>query len=239
MSDSLDELHHSEHGSESGRYWKKHALSWEASAYYEDRLAQPSLWDRASTIFRGRAMYVRMEEALELLSPYVEGLRVLDIGCASGRFAFELLAAGAERVIGVDVSAEVIAAANARRGLSSSADRLDFRVMDVTQPDVTLPSVDLITALGVIEYFDPPALSALLGKLDTRYLFLEFPDSEQRRRERLKWYLRHVYLGVNRCPGVYLYTQDELGRIAAEHGFENVWFAHRSGFDYATNLPRP
>ena len=225
--------------SESGKYWRDHVLSWEAGAYYKDRHARPSFWDRTSAIFRGRAMYVRMDAALQLVSPYLGGARVLDIGCGSGRFAFELLAAGAERVIGVDVAPAAIEAANARREQSPFVERLDFKVMDLTDPDVKLPQVDLITALGVIEYFDAPALSALLGKFDTRYFLLDFPDSEGRKRNRLKWYLRKVYLGVNRCPGVYLYTQDEFRRMAAEHGFGAVWYPHRSGFDYVTNLPQP
>jgi cyclopropane fatty-acyl-phospholipid synthase-like methyltransferase len=227
-----------EHSSESGEYWKRHAPSWEASAYYQDRQTEPSLLDRTSAIFRGRLMYQRMEEALTLVSPHVQGLRVLDLGCASGRFAFELVEAGAEHVVGVDVSSEVIAAAEAQRAQHPAGDRLEFKVLDVTHPGATLPEVDLVTALGVIEYFDPTALSDLLGKLDTRYILLEFPDSDQRRRNRLQWYLRQVYLRVNRCPGVYLYTPEEFQSIAAECGFENVRYEHRSGFDYATNLPR-
>ena len=90
--------------SESGEYWKEHVLSWEAGAYYKDRSARPAFWDRVSSIFRGRAMYVRMDTALQLVSPHVSGMRVLDIGCGSGRFAFELLAAGVEHVTGIDVS---------------------------------------------------------------------------------------------------------------------------------------
>jgi hypothetical protein len=27
--------------------------------------------------------------------------------------------------------------------------------------------------------------------------------------------------------------------MAAERGIEAVWYAHRSGFDYVTNLPQP
>jgi cyclopropane fatty-acyl-phospholipid synthase-like methyltransferase len=222
--------------SESGKYWQEHVLSWEAGAYYKDRRTRPSLWDRMSAIFRGRAMYVRMDAALQLVSPHLSGRHVLDVGCGSGRFAFELLAAGAERVVGIDVSPAAIEAADARRRQSPSADRLEFRVMDVTLPDVRLPPVDLITALGVIEYFDAPELSALLGSFDTRYFLIDFPDFEGRRRNRLTWYLRQVYLRVNRCPGVYLYSQDEFRRMAAEHGFE-VRFARRSTFDFATNLP--
>ena len=80
----------------------------------------------------------------------------------------------------------------------------------MTQPDAGLPQVDLITALGVIEYFDVPALSAVLGNFDTRYFLIDFPDTEGRKRNRLTWYLRQVYLRLNRCPGVYLYSQDEF-----------------------------
>jgi cyclopropane fatty-acyl-phospholipid synthase-like methyltransferase len=223
--------------SESGRYWKEHVLSWEAGAYYKDRRTRPSFWDRISAIFRGRAMYVRMDAALQLVSPHLAGLNVLDIGCGSGRFAFELLAAGAERVVGIDVSPAAIEAADAQRRQSPSADRLKFRVMDVTLPGAELPPVDLITALGVIEYFDARELAALLGSFNSRYFLIDFPDSEGRKRDRLTWYLRQVYLRVNRCPGVYLYSQDEFRRMAAEHGYEAVRFARRSTFDFATNLP--
>jgi cyclopropane fatty-acyl-phospholipid synthase-like methyltransferase len=222
--------------SESGKYWQEHVLSWEAGAYYKDRSTKPAIWDRVSSIFRGPAMYVRMDAALELVSPHLAGLRVLDIGCGSGRFAFQLLAAGAERVVGIDVSPAAIEAADAQRRQSPFADRLEFKVMDVTRPDAELPEVDLITALGVIEYFDAPTLSALLGNFNTRYFLLDFPDSEGRKRDRLTWYLRQVYLRLNRCPGVYLYSQDEFRRIAAKHGFE-ARFARRSAFDFATNLP--
>ena len=223
--------------SESGEYWKEHMLSWEAGAYYKDSSARPAFWDRVSSIFRGKAMYVRMDAALQLVSPHLAGLHVLDIGCGSGRFAFQLLAAGAERVVGIDVSPAAIEAADARRRQSPSADRLEFRVMDVTLPSAELPPVDLITALGVIEYFDARELSALLGSFNSRYFLIDFPDSEGRKRNRLTWYLRQVYLRVNRCPGVYLYSQDEFRRMAAEHGYEAVRFARRSTFDFATNLP--
>lgn len=225
--------------SESGEYWKEHVLSWEAGAYYKDRSARPAFWDRVSSIFRGRAMYVRMDAALQLVSPHLSGMRVLDIGCASGRFAFELLAAGAEHVTGIDVAPAAIEAADEQRSQSSYGDRLDFKVLDVTQPEAGLPRVDLITALGVIEYFDGPALSAVLGNFDTRYFLIDFPDTEGRKRNRLTWYLRQVYLRLNRCPGVYLYSQDEFRRMAASHGFEEVRFVRRSTFDFATNLPPP
>ena len=225
--------------SKSGEYWKEHILSWEASAYYKEAGKEPRFWDRMSTLFRGQGMYVRMEAALKLAVPHLKDMTVLDIGCASGRFAFELLEAGAKRVIGVDVSPAAIDLANQRRSQSAFADRLEFNVMDLTDPHMELPSVDLITALGVIEYFDAATLSALLGKFRTRYFLIDFPDSGGRTRNWFIWNLRRVYLRLNKCPGVYLYTQAEFRQMAEQYGFGDLWFTRHSIFDYVTNLPRP
>ncbi len=227
-----------EQTSKSGEYWKEHVMSWEASAYSKDSGKKPAFWDRMSTLFRGQGMYVRMAAALGLIKPHIKDMTVLDIGCASGRFAFQMIEAGARKVIGIDISPAAIEIAEQRRLASPYADRLEFKVMDLAQPDLQLPQVDLITALGVIEYFDATALSELLAKFRARYFLIDFPDSEGRRRSWLIWNLRQVYLRLNKCPGVYLYTQDEFRRMAAERSFQDLWYTRHAIFYYVTNLPR-
>ena len=224
--------------SKSGDYWKQHVMSWEAGAYYKDDGRKPSFWDRMSTPFRGDGMYVRMDAALRLVAPHVKGRTVLDIGCASGRFAFQLLEAGAAKVIGLDVSPAAIESAERQRLQSPYADRLEFKMADLMQPTVQLPEVDLITALGVLEYFDMAELDALLGKFKTRYFLLDFPDAQGRTRHWFLWNLRRVYLRLNHCPGVYLYTQSAFREMAERHGFGDIWYVRRSIFDYVTNLPK-
>ena len=67
--------------SESGEYWDKHVVSWEASTYFTDKnMPKPNLWDRFSTYFRGSSLYDRMTIALDLLKPHLNGLTVLDVG---------------------------------------------------------------------------------------------------------------------------------------------------------------
>jgi len=227
----------SKHISESGEYWKEHLLSWEASAYYKDSYHKASLWDRLSTVFRGDAMYVRMNAALELLRPHLTGKTVLDVGCASGRFAFQLLNAGAAKVYGVDISPEAVQIAEKHREQAGLKDRLEFSVADVVHPDKLLPKTGLVTALGVIEYFDAPAMSAFLGNLQTEFFFLDFPDIA-RRKQFPTWQLRRVYIRVNRLPGVYLYRLEEFVELAKPFGFQNIWVAQRDGFYYITNLPK-
>jgi len=222
--------------SESGEYWKEHLLSWEASAYYKDTPQKANLWDRLSTVFRGDAMYVRMNAALESLKPHIKGKTVLDVGCASGRFAFQLLEAGATKVYGVDISPEAIQIANENRERAELQKQLDFSTADVVHPDSPLPESDLVTALGVIEYFDPETMSAFLGNLRSKYFFLDFPDTA-RRRQFPTWQLRQVYIRVNKLPGVYLYRPEEFIALASPFGFKDIRVIERDGFYYITNLP--
>jgi len=223
--------------SESGKYWEEHLLSWEAGAYYEEGQRSASWWDRLSTVFRGDAMYVRMQGALESVKPHLSGASVLDVGCGSGRFAFQMVEAGAARVYGTDVVAEAIERAKNGCVKLGLQDRADFFVSDVVQPDASLPQVDLVTALGVIEYFDARAMAVFLGNLKTKYILLDFPDVAKRR-EFPTWILRQVYIRWNRLPGLYLYTLDEFARIAEPYGFKDLWIARRDQFYYVTNLPK-
>ncbi|HEY2981999.1 MAG TPA: class I SAM-dependent methyltransferase [Anaerolineales bacterium] len=222
--------------SESAKYWQEHLLSWEASAYYEDTQLKAGWWDGLSTFFRGDAMYVRMRAALELLSPHLPGQSVLDVGCGSGRFSFQMLEAGAARVIGVDISQQAVELAEMQRDARGLAGRLEFRVADLVSPVTSLPSVDIVTALGVIEYFDAAAMAAFLKNLNTRYVIFDFPDL-RRKNEFPTWQLRQVYIRVNRLPGVYLYSLEQFAQIATPFGLNDLRVVERDGFYYVTNLP--
>lgn len=78
---------------------------------------------------------VLLEEPLvERMLGEVPGLRVLDVGCGTGRHAVRLARAGA-RVTGLDFSPGMLAKARAKAG----ADRVEFREVDVGAP---LPFAD-------------------------------------------------------------------------------------------------
>ncbi|MEW6401139.1 MAG: class I SAM-dependent methyltransferase [Chloroflexota bacterium] len=224
--------------SESAEYWEKHLQSWEASAYFKEGQHQANWWDRLSTVFRGDAMYTRMRCALELVGPHIQGATVLDVGCASGRFPIQMVEAGAAEVYGTDISSDAIEAAKKRGAECGLADKLHFSIADVVQPKAPLPRVDLVTALGVIEYFNADDMSAFLGNLQTRYFLLDFPDLA-RRKEFPTWILRQVYIRVHKLPGVYLYSLDEFRKLSEPFGFIDLWVAKCDKFYYVTNLPKP
>lgn len=222
--------------SESAEYWQDHLQSWEASAYFKEGQKDANWWDRLSTIFRGDAMYIRMNTALELIRPHISDATVLDVGCASGRFAFQMIQAGAQKVYGTDISNEALELAKGRGVELGIHDRLEFSTLDVVQPNTPLPQVDLVTALGVIEYFNAEDMSTFLGNLRTKYFLLDFPDYG-RKKEFPTWILRQVYILVNRLPGVYLYSLEEFAKIAEPFGFKNLRVVKRNNFYYVTNLP--
>lgn len=222
--------------SESARYWEEHLESWEASAYFKEGQQKANWWDRLSTVFRGDAMYVRMNTALDLIKPHIKDKTILDVGCASGRFAFQMIEAGAKKVYGTDISSEAVGFANKRAEELKMQGQLDFSVADVVQPSTPLPQVDIVTALGVIEYFDAKDMASFLGNLRTKYILLDFPDYG-RKKEFPTWILRQVYIRVNKLPGVYLYSLDEFAKIAEPFGFTNLRVIKQNNFYYVTNLP--
>jgi ubiquinone/menaquinone biosynthesis C-methylase UbiE len=81
----------------------------------------------------------------------VRGLRILDAGCGPGLYAEELLARGAEEVVGVDASATMVELARARVQAHAS-----FRVHDLQQPLDWLEShsFDLAVMALVIHHLD-------------------------------------------------------------------------------------
>lgn len=222
--------------SKSGQYWKEHLLSWEASAYFKDTPHKAKVWDRLSTFFRGEAMYVRMNTALDFLKAHIAKKTVLDVGCASGRFAFQLLEAGAAKVYGLDISPEAIQIAETHRAQAGLTDEVEFAVADIVHPERPFPETDLVTALGVIEYFDAQTMSTFLGNLRAPYFFLDFPDLS-RRKEFPTWILRQVYIRAKRLPGVYLYDPQEFGRLAAPFGYRDLRVLKNNHFFFITNLP--
>jgi cyclopropane fatty-acyl-phospholipid synthase-like methyltransferase len=223
--------------SESAEYWEKNLLSWEAGAYYKEGAQNANWWDRLSSVFRGDAMYVRMKNALDLVKPHLKDAKVLDVGCASGRFAFQMLQNGAAKVYGTDISAVAVEMGKKRGAELGLQNKLEFSVTDVVQPNTPLPQVDLVTALGVIEYFDEKDMKVFLANLKTKYFLLDFPDVAKRK-EFPTWQLRQIYIRRNNLPGVYLYTLAEFAKIAEPFGFKDLWIVKRDQFYYVTNLPK-
>ena len=102
---------------------------------------------------------VKLARLLEsqLYSAGVEGRRVLELGCGRGELAAELVLAGAERVTGVDLSPENIAAAQRMAAEDGLTERLQFRVGNAAESDL-LPHDVVVHHRVICCYPDPKTL---------------------------------------------------------------------------------
>ncbi|KAK0717503.1 S-adenosyl-L-methionine-dependent methyltransferase [Lasiosphaeria miniovina] len=100
------------------------------------------------------------------VAPHVRGARALDLGCGTGYYSRKLLEWGAAAVVGVDVSPEMVAAANSQQQHAPGGDgdkkRLRFIVGDaVSLGRISLPddneegkhgAFDLATGAWLLNY---------------------------------------------------------------------------------------
>lgn len=84
------------------------------------------------------------------LCPDPKGLRVLDLGCGEGYCTREMARRGAERTLGIDLSAEMVAHAR-RRELADSLG-IEYRVGNVKSLEIDDQSFDLVLAVFVFSY---------------------------------------------------------------------------------------
>jgi len=117
-------------------------------AYWESTHAQPR-WRLPSRLNVGT------RDILRLLTSHMRpGMRVLEIGCAPGKYLAYLAKRRQARVYGLDYSGPGIRVCNelfARLGLQG-----DFIQENVLTNSLQEGSFDLVYSLGVIEHFDDP-----------------------------------------------------------------------------------
>ncbi|HYU08726.1 MAG TPA: class I SAM-dependent methyltransferase [Gemmatimonadales bacterium] len=111
------------------------------------------------------------------------GWTVLDVGAGIGALAFELLAAGAERVTAVEAAPAYVAAAREEAGRRNVADRLDLVNGDFVSVAGDVMPADVVTMDRVVCCYPAyqPLLEAALRR-SRRLLAFSYP--------RDRWYVR-------------------------------------------------
>jgi len=89
---------------------------------------------------------------IESLLPPLMDARVLDLGCGTGRFTFILAAHGAREVIGVDLSARMLALAAAKNGPSSSIHFVKAPIQELEF--IESSSVDFVFSSTTLHYVE-------------------------------------------------------------------------------------
>jgi 2-polyprenyl-3-methyl-5-hydroxy-6-metoxy-1,4-benzoquinol methylase len=164
-----------------------------------------------------------------LLEAVTAGDRVLDVGCGEGRFASELVSAGAS-VVGIDVAEEPLRRARRsemERSPIGQRPRLDLRLVDADGPwSLADASFDIVWAGETIEHVADTAgwLSEVRRVLRPGgRLLLSTPDHGR---------LRVLWLALSRrafeahfdprADHLRYYTRAGLTRLLGEFGFQAV-----------------
>jgi 2-polyprenyl-3-methyl-5-hydroxy-6-metoxy-1,4-benzoquinol methylase len=138
--------------------------------YTGEKSAVGRAWDRLTR----ENIHWRFGFTLEAIAP-IEGKKILDVGCGSGRYCVEYARRGAVKVVGIDVSQAMldIASRVARdRGLDSTC---RFLLSDVLEyhPD---EKYDIATAIGFFDYIpDPVGVLSHLREITSGTLVASFP----------------------------------------------------------------
>jgi len=190
-----------------GDYFHKEAQRFD-SIYHENKSTFEKLID---DLFRG-VVRKRYELALERMGQ-MEGQRVLDIGCGSGRYGISAALRGAGEIFGIDIAENML---NLARGYASDAcvDTKCKWIKGEFLDDTEIKGkFDFILAMGFFDYIsNPEPFMKKIGHLLGGTLIASFP-----KRWELRNFIRKVRLTVCGC-GVRFYSESEIRKLFANAG---------------------
>lgn len=210
-------------------YWDKKIKEWTEVSYGEKRKGV-SLIEKIANLFRG-PITKRMEVALEIVGQKAKGKTVLDLGCGLGDFCFEVLKYNPQKVIGIDISGAAIKEAEKIAERKKLKNRVSFVQNDAARVK-KLPEFDIAVGLGFIDYLNKQELRELFRLLLGHYFFFSVFE----KKFSLRNLLHAVYVRVQKCPGAFKYTKDELRQIIPKN--LNFYFLKKDKMLFITNLPK-
>ena len=157
----------------------------------------------------------RLELNVEKLQP-LNGKKILDVGCGSGRFCIAFAKEGASKVVGVDFAKLMIDIAEELAKEEGVADRCEFRVGAF--PDIIDSSdgpFDASTANGFFDYIaEPVPIIAKMREFTKGQMILSFPKAVEWRVP-----IRRMRFWIKGTP-LFLYKEKQVKEILAKAGVE-------------------
>jgi ubiquinone/menaquinone biosynthesis C-methylase UbiE len=188
------------------------------------RLERSPFWRWVNTTFR-KAVFERYNITFEQAGD-VTGKSILDVGCGSGVFAVDFARRGAQRVVGIDLSNNMLKLARQEAEQHQVADRCEFIQADFLELDLE-DKFDTSIAMGVFDYVpDQVTFLRKMVTLTTGKAIVAFPSHSLLREPARR--LRYKLAGKG---DIYLYSQDDVERIATEAGLRDkeIIRIHSSG----------
>jgi SAM-dependent methyltransferase len=146
----------------------------------------------------------------------VRGKKILDVGCGSGVYSVDFARRGAQRVVGVDFSGNMLKLARQEAEQHGVADRCEFIQADFLELDLE-EKFDISIAMGVFDYVpDQVTFLRKMVALTTGKVIVAFPGHSLLREPARR--LRYKLAGKG---DIYLYSREDVERIATEAGLRD------------------
>lgn len=211
-------------------YWEKKILAWEQSAYANTAPSGQPMLERLATPWR-KILKHRLTTAERLVADQVAGKVVADVGCGSGIFLRALLKYRPKYCIGIDIAQSAINAARQEAQRLGVDGQIKFVRADGRREFAALAQADLVTGIGLLDYFNAEETVALFKHLQQKqWLFSVLPPSWSPRAV-----LHRVYLKLAACPGSYRHSRATMGTMLHTAGVQQWRYADPAGF--VTNIP--
>lgn len=184
-------------------------ISSEWDAFYQ---GGDTFRDRFNRVFR-QALFERFRLTLQYCGA-IEGARVLDLGCGTGRYCVEFAKRGASRVVGIDFAPSMVASSKHLAQKEGVSEVCEFVCADFSTHKFQ-ESFDIVLALGFFDYIEhaEPLIEAVRSVTAGTFI-ASFPNNS------LIWKLqrRIRYNWIKKCP-VFDYTADLVEAMYTKAGF--------------------
>jgi 2-polyprenyl-3-methyl-5-hydroxy-6-metoxy-1,4-benzoquinol methylase len=188
-------------------YWNREVESFDA-IYSHNKGLMGNLMDR---LVRWD-MYKRFEFTMVNSEP-IKDCTFLDVGCGTGRYSLEYARQGAQIVVGLDISENMVETCKKRAREMGLSDRTSFLVTDLMnyKPD---REFDVCIGIGLFDYIkDSVPVIQKMGACVRDKLIVSFPTVWT-----WKTPVRKVKLGLGNCD-VFFYTRNDVSKIMVRAGF--------------------
>jgi len=194
------------------QFWDKEAYGFDS--IYSGQKSKIAIW--LDSIFRWD-MYERFNYTMENAQP-IEGRTFLDVGCGTGRYAIEFARRKGRKVVGLDISSQMIEICQKRALDENLLDRVSFIQSDLLQYKID-NYFNLCIAVGLFDYIKEPLvlLTKIRDCIDDRAI-MSFPRAWTWRA-----IVRTIRLKAKKID-VYFYTPWEIADLLNKAGFNKYSF---------------
>lgn len=147
-------------------------------------------WEKIYSAQKSNSIISRKKTAFSLLAENINNLRVLEIGCGSGRLAFDLTQTKLKSYHGIDISEVAIKAAKNRFAPILQENRFTFQVNSLKE--INPHSYDCIISLGLVDWLTSNELTELFRISEG----IKFLHSFSSKRNTFQRFLHKLYVAV-------------------------------------------